>query len=138
MNLTKKANAKKYKIIAISIWLVISLFVSITFKLTPFVCILFFFSGGGILFLIDPLLKPIIKTKQKKLYRKQQIINKHKKIVKKAGYKQFEYKNKYVVWAKNKYEADKLFNLKIAPLLNKHPNKEFFYISKACNNINLK
>lgn len=85
----------------------------------------------------DPLLKPLVIHKEKTIEKEQKVINKHMKIAKKQGKKPFP-KGKpnkiHTVWANNSFEADKLYNLHIAPKIIKHPTTPFYYISKSCNN----
>lgn len=100
------------------------------------VSILLFLSGGGIVVLVNPLLKPIIKYQEKKAIEKQSVIDKHMAIAKKSGKKAFAIgpEKLHTVWAQNNFEANKLYHLHIAPRITYNPTKAFYYISKNCNN----
>jgi hypothetical protein len=98
--------------------------------------ILLFLAGIGILVLLDPLLKIPLKYKLKRLQKKQDIIDKHIAIAKRAGKKCYHKgKNKqHTVWANNHIEAEKIFRHNFTEKQQTSVNP-FYYISKDCNNL---
>ncbi len=136
MKSISKISINKALILVLCIYIAICAYIINYFKLNIPVSILLFLSGGGVIILINPFLKPLVKLKQKAYDKKQKKIDFHINIAKKSGKRSFAMgpDKKHTVWAVNIVEAAKLYNLHIKPKLIKHPNKSFWYISKLCNN----
>jgi hypothetical protein len=141
MYVFKKRSIILGQIFIISLWIAICAFIITKFNLKPLVSTLLVLSGGGLIMLVNPLLKPIVKLKKKKLEKDQRILDRHIQIAKKQGKKSYGYGpvengvKKHTVWAVNKLKADKLYNLHVAPKTIKNKTKAYYYISPVCHNL---
>lgn len=124
-------------IFTIFIWALICAAIIFKYQFDLKDSILLFLSGGGILFILSPFLKPIANSKRNAIAKRQKTIDIHINMAKKANKKPYKFgKNKqHTIWANNNFNALKIYNLKIAPLGIKKPNEAFYFISEACHNL---
>jgi len=138
MHLLTKKTIYRTRILILSIYIAFCAVIISKYQLSILVSILLFLAGGGLVLLLDPLLKPILNWRAKKISKQQLIIDKHINIAKKSNKKDFYLgpDKEHTVWARNLVEASTIYNAHVRPKVIKHPTKVFYYISKDCNNVN--
>lgn len=123
-------------IITILVYITICYIIIKTYNFNLLTSILLLLSGGGIVILINPLLKLPLHYKLKAIQKKQDVIDKHITLAKKANKKCY-YKGvnkQHTIWANNHIAAEKIFKEKFTPQ-QQQSKKEYYYISQSCNNL---
>lgn len=126
----------KFFIAIIVLWTIGSIIVTINYQLEWWHSFLFILAFGGLVFLLDPLLTPIVVFHNKKIAKIQKVVDQHIAIARKAGKKDYLFgdKKQHVIWAKNKLAADKIWSQTFTPQQRKSSN-QLYYISADYNNV---
>lgn len=146
MNFTiPKELYRKLWYMLISILLLINATIIMVFDLNPLETILLLIATPTLFYFILKFVLPLLQKKAKtieKSLKKELLTDKQKmeyqiELAKKEGKRAYRTGpgNKHIVYAANMFDADNIFNKKIAPLAKQQPNKIFKYVTAKYNNL---